>query len=167
MPIRGDRILVKIPEITVKRTNAEGQETEVPIVAKMKRGVAEFLGLEELDPLDPEMFGEFGGAGSNAGARFYKNVGGFRDESYTFVAHGKFTITEYFFNEQDEWTNEESEFKSCSVGFPRGHTVNEFIDFVRGREQDVQDKIRRLRFPSGRSISYNSGSGEEEEPATP
>lgn len=156
VPIRGDRILVKIEEIT-RTIPGEGETTtEVPIIVKMKRGIATYLNLEEIPLDDPLFLGTFA-SGVNEGKKFIKRIGGFRFASYTFIAKSKFSITEQYFDDSNEFVEENNDFKSFSIGFPKGHTVNEMFDWIKTWSNINQ--VRRIRTPSGISYPVNFGNG--------
>jgi hypothetical protein len=152
MPIRGDRQLVEIAEIT-----RDFNGTEQPIICKMKRGIKEwFDGLEELTLDSPRLTGTFSGSGSNSGATFYRRIGGFRESSWTLKRLGKFTITEYYFDDNGDWVNSSSEFKTITFGMPSGCTVNEIIDFLIAKvPEDEKDSLTKLITPAGVSVDLS------------
>lgn len=147
---------VEIPQIT-RDFNGE----ELPIVALMKRGIMEWF--NDLEPLalnSSRLQGEFDDNTtdepdqSNAGANFFRRIGGFRTDSYTLTKLGKFSITEYYFDSNGEWTSEANEFKSITFGLPGGVSVREIIEFLRVQiPSDQRDQMRRLKTPAG--VSYN------------
>lgn len=152
-PIRGDRLRVKIPEIT---RDFDGET--LPVVALMKRGIMEWF--SDLQPMalnDERVQGTFDGESAdatNTGKFFYRRIGGFRTGSWTLTKLGKFSITEYFFDENGEWKNEVNEFKSITFGMPGGVTVREIIEFLRVHIPDSErDEMRRIKTPEG--VSYN------------
>lgn len=156
MPIRGDRQLVEIPEIT-----RDFNGTEQPIVCKMKRGIKEwFDGLQELTLDSDRLRGTFSGSGSNSGASFYRRIGGFRESSWTLKKLGKFSITEYYFDDSGNWTNSSKEFKSITFGMPSGVSVIEIIDFLTAKvPEDEKDSLTKLITPAGVSVDLSFATG--------
>lgn len=124
-PIRGRRILVEIPEILDNT-----QPTGNPIIVKMKKGIAEYWGLQQIPTDDPRLRGVFAGAGTNAGATFQRRRGGFRFRSFTFLPVTQYSITEYYYDAQGNPISAPGNFNSMSIGFPKGVTVNEVVDWV-------------------------------------
>ena len=151
-PIRGDRLRVEIPEIT---RDFDGEQ--LSIVALMKRGIMEWFGLEPLKLNAPRVQGTFPSDdpdATNQGTFYYRRIGGFRTGSWTLTQLGKFSITEYFFDEDGEWQSEQNDFKSITFGMPGGVTVREIVEFLRVRiPEGERDNMRRLRTPQG--VSYN------------
>ncbi len=124
-PIRGRRILVEIPEILDNQT-----PTPQPIIVKMKRGIAEYFALQQIPSDDARLRGVFAGTGSNAGATYQSRKGGFRYRSFKFLAKTQYAITEYYYDAQNNPVNTISNFKTMSIGFPKGVTVNEVLDWL-------------------------------------
>lgn len=157
MPIRGRRWLVEIPEIT-RTFDVEGTPTELPIIVKMKRGLAEFFDLTQLESDAARLRGTFGGTGSNAGKTFQRRLGGFRQDSYKFLAKSEFSITEYYFDSSNNPVNNTGTFKTFSVGFPAGVTVNELIDWLKTKTTQAEE-IDFIVSPAGvqTPIYFESG----------
>lgn len=151
-PIRGDRLRVEIPEIT---RDFDGQQ--LSIVALMKRGIMEWFGLDPLKLNDPRVQGTFPSDSpdaTNQGKFYYRRIGGFRTGSWTLTKLGKFTITEYFFDENGAWQSQPGEFKSITFGMPGGVTVREIVEFLRVNIPTAeQPNMRRIQTPEG--VSYN------------
>lgn len=152
MPIRGYRILVEIPEITAP--NPGGVPDPAPIFVLMKRGIAEWCGLTEIKSNDPKLKGTFGGTGANQGASFIRNVGGYKTASYTIIGSVGIDITEYFDDAQGNPTSSVGTFKEVTIGFPTGHSVNEWIDFLDTLPEN--DKIAAYRTPRGKRRPYSA-----------
>lgn len=186
MPLRGDRILVKIPQITRivqpppaeegeegeepeegggggeegegEEGNAMEGETTQPIVVKMKRGIATWLGLEEIKTDDPLLVGTFASGQHLKGRKFIRRIGGFRFASFTFIGKKKLKIKEQFYEADGDLKEEDKELKSFDIGFPKGVTVNEVFDWV--KTWSKVSEIRRVRTPAGASYPINFGGGD-------
>lgn len=154
MPIRGNRKLYKIPEIQVGE-DALGAGGRA-IVVKMKEPIGDFLGLTQMSYNDPAFIGTYAGAGPNAGYKFIKRVGGFRESSFRVVAKTQFTIAEIVRKPDGSYAPENKTFKSFSIGFPGGVTVREFIAWITGR--GVNTQIDYIVTPSG--VSHPIGGNE-------
>lgn len=160
MPIRSPRRLYLIDEITRdvdddpdaidKLPGDTLPQTTVPIIAKIKESIGDYLGLTPLAYNDPIFTGVFGGEGLNTGAQYRKNLGGFRDASYTLVAETTFTITEKFYNDAGEFVTEENNFRTMTIGMPKGHSVTEIIAWL--ETTTALDSIRSLITPAGNTI---------------
>lgn len=146
MPVRSSRRLYKIEEITVLRPGG-GTPVEEPIVVKMKQSHADLLGLEPIPSDDPIWIGTFGGSGSNAGKKYHRNLGGFRERAYTLIAQTEFTV-----NERDSagTGTVASEFKTLTIGFPRGASVNEVFLWL--KDLPVAAQTAAIISPAGRRI---------------
>ena len=155
-PIRSPRRLYEIEEITVNFDDVPDAidppgGTVRNIFVKMKEAIGEYLGLEPIGYNDPRLIGTFGGNGLNTGSLYRRNIGGFRVASYTLIAESKFSLTEKFFNKSnDVYTEEVNQFKTMSIGFPKGHTVHEVVTWLGGLNNFSQ--IRALRTPAGRTV---------------
>lgn len=147
---RSNRKLYKIDEITVTR-NSGGTPTEEPIVVKMKKSHADFLGLEPLSPDDDLLRGTFGGSGGNAGKEYVRRIGGFRELPFTLVSKTQFTLTT---NTDDPETTEETEWKSITIGFPKGAAVHEVIDWL--LTLPVKNEIDALISPKGARHDFSA-----------
>lgn len=103
--------------------------TKRDIVVLMKEAIGDFLGLTAMAWNDPLNFGIFrtnpnqAGA-TNAGAAFTRRVGGFKQGSYTFEAKERYTISEIVKNDNG-FTRSNANFRTFTIGFPRGHSLNE------------------------------------------
>ena len=123
-----------------------------PMVVKMKKAVAQFLGLSLIAYDDPVFEGTFGGSGLNQGAKFRKRVGGRGDASYKLVAKDKFTISEYI-KTPSGTVRQNGAFRSIEIGFPRGHSVHEVIAWL--ATTPVFSQIGAIVPPSGSAIPLN------------
>lgn len=158
MPVRGSRRLYLLNEIQLREGTGENATTRA-ILAKIKQPIAEYFGLTPVNYNDPIFTATFGGEGGNAGARFRKNLGGFRDASYTLIAENNFQINERVDDGSGNFTAVESLFKTVSIGLPKGHSVSEVIDWI--ATFDNFDNIRALRTPKGNRIElFTNGGGE-------
>lgn len=154
MPIRGNRKLYKIQEIKVGEL-ADGTGGRA-IVVKMKEPIGDFLGLQQMSYNDPAFIGTFLGAGPNAGFKYIKRLGGFRESSFKVVAKTQFTIAEIVRKPDGSYGPENNTFKSFSIGFPGGVTVREFINWITAR--GVNSQIDYIVTPSG--VSHPIGGNE-------
>lgn len=159
MPVRSPRKLYLISQITVNldddsdATDPPGG-TVRPVIAKIKEGIGDFLGLTALAWNDPIFTGTFGGSGLNQGAAFRRNLGGFRVASYTLISSSFFTIGERYYNEETGLlVVANKQFKSVSIGFPKGHSVNEIISWL--AQTANFNQIAAIRTPAGRRIDIN------------
>ena len=150
MPVRSSRKLYKINEITVRRTNVTPAVTE-PIVVKMKASHAGFLGLTPLASDDPIFTGNVPASGDRPAYSYLRNLGGFRERAYTLEAVDKFTVTE---TDLDGESTTESEFKTLSIGFPRGASVLEVYNWIRALP--VATQIAALISYNGRRIPISA-----------
>lgn len=151
-PIRGDRLRVEIPEIT-----RDFDGSDLSIVALMKRGIMEWFGLEPLKLNALRVRGQFpddNADATNQGKFYYRRIGGFKTGSWTLTKLGKFSINEYFYDENGDWQSEEGEFKTITFGMPNGVTMREMVEFLRVRIPTAeQDNMRRIVTPEG--VGYN------------
>lgn len=155
-PIRSPRRLYLISNVTANQDdNKDGIDpatggTTRPVIAKIKEAIGEYFGLTPMAYNDPLFTAVFGGEGTNSGATFRKRFGGFRDASYTFIAKDQFSISEIVTNPTTGATSRvTNEFKSITVGFPKGHSVTEIIKWL--ETTNKLSEIRYLRSPSGAS----------------
>ena len=156
MPIRSPRRLYEVEEVTENVDDVPDAidppgGTVKPLFILMKEAIGEFLGLEPIGFNDPRLIGTFGGNGLNAGSLYRKKVGGYRVAGYTLISVSKFSLTEKFFNKStDVYTEEVNQFKTMTIGFPKGHTVHEVITWLAGLNNFSE--IRALRTPAGRTV---------------
>ncbi len=148
MPIRGSRKLYKITQIQVGGTSSGSGGRA--IVVKMKEPIADFLSLSPLPYNDPSLIGTFGGTGGNAGFKYIKRLGGYRFVSYKVVAKTTFTISEIVKGADGTYAPETNQFKSFSIGFPKGVTVREFVAWI--AQTGVVGEISYIVTPSGSSF---------------
>lgn len=158
MPIRSPRRLYEITEMQVNLDDDPDNVDIAPletvgglqrnVFVKMKEGIGDYLGMIPVPYNDPRLTGVFAGNGLNLGATYRRRLGGFRVASYTLIAKTTFVISErYFDSVQNTVVIANKEFKTMSIGFPKGHSVSEFIDFIVNR--DNVDKIQAIRSPNG------------------
>lgn len=162
MPIRSPRRFYKVdlikrdndddPDVIDKLPGDTLPQTTTSIVVKMKEGIGDYFGLTPAAWNDPIFSGIFGGNGLNTGAKYRRNVGGFRDASYTLIADGLFSIEEKYYEDnllgKPTLITETKDFKTMSIGFPIGHSVNEVIAWL--ATLDNFDTILALRTPAGK-----------------
>lgn len=155
MPVRSPRRLYLLDEITVNldddpnAVDSPGGTTR-PIIAKIKEGIGDYLGLTALEYNDPIFTGVFGGNGSNAGSSFRRNLGGFKVASYKLIAESFFTINEEYYNDDNEFIATTSNFKSISIGMPKGHSVTEVIAWLQTTTR--MSEIQSLVTPAGHKV---------------
>lgn len=165
MPIKSYRLLYKLEGITDLEPEPPDGIPDLPgttpvkvikpIYCLMKKSIGDFLGVVPLEWDAPELTATFGGNGTNKGSLYRKRVGGFRVASYTLVAVGKFTINEYVTQADGSIQPQPKLFKTISIGLPSGHSVNEFVKFLKTR--GVIDQVSAIRTPAGRSIPVSIG----------
>lgn len=165
MPIRSYRLLYKIDQITDLEPEPPDAIPDLPgttpgkikkpIYVLMKRSIGDFLGLVPLDWDDPSLTGTYQGNGGNKGSLYRKRVGGFRVASYTLVAVGKFSINEYLLQPDGSVNETPKLFKTISIGFPIGHSVNEFVTFL--KTTGIIGQVAAIRTPAGRSVPVSLG----------
>ncbi len=153
-PIRSPRRLYLISTITVPiDDNPDAIDpvaggTTRPIIAKIKEAVGEYLELTPLTYNNPIFTGTFGGNGTNKDAKFRKNLGGYRDASYTLVANNQFSIREFVRNQTTgDVTRVTNDFKTITIGFPKGHSVTEVLKWLESTPKLSQ--IRAVISPAG------------------
>lgn len=144
-PIRSPRGLYKIAQIT----RPQGA-LRVPVLAKFKRTVGDWLNLDEVEYNDPIFSGVFSGSGLNQGAKYRKRLGGYRSASYILVAKTQFVVQEYVRNAQGDYVKQDKKVKTISLGFPRGHSVNEVVAFVGSTNR--LNEIDAVITPSGSRV---------------
>lgn len=157
MPIRSPRRLYLInliqvnndddPDVIDRSPGVALTETKRPIVVKMKEGVGKFLGLTPMNWNDPQLRGIFKGGGLNLGQTYARRVGGFKTLSFTLLPETTFTIEEKYFNDQDVFVTRNSTFKSVTIGFPKGPTVDNVRRWLATTPNFNQ--IRGIRAPGG------------------
>lgn len=154
MPASSPRRLYKIDEITVTR-NVAGTPTEEPIIVKMKKSHAGLIGLTPIPSDDPIWEGTFGGSGNNAGKKYHRNLGGFRERSYTLVSNDG---NPYQLEVNDGAGGVTTkDFKTISIGFPRGCSVIEFFNWI--KELPIALETQAIITPNGRRIPLDEVGG--------
>lgn len=143
--VRSERRLYKIPEIEVNRGTAAAPVLE-PIIVKMKRTHGEYLGLTPLLQDDPLWLGTYA-SGPNSGKTYMRNFGGFRELPYTIVAETEFELQS---NTADGTGTEATNWKSITIGFPAGATVNKVFSWM--IDLTAAAEIAALITPAGRRI---------------
>lgn len=161
-PIRSSRAVYKIEYILANKDDTVGiidrtpaataPETTKIIYVKMKVAIAEWLGLKPLAYDAPEFTGTFQGNGLNKGLQFRRRIGGFRQASYTLIAETFFEVNEQVVNlETGQVTRPLKRLKTMSIGFPKGHSVTEIVNFLASTGKLAD--IKGVRSPSG-TITY-------------
>lgn len=165
MPIRSPRAVYAITGMTSNVNDSTtvidnlpgGTEpkTTKPVYCKMKISIGDFLGFTPLLSSDPIFIGTFKAGGLNAGAKYFKNIGGFREASYKVVSKGTFTINERVYDKTTKTTSTIAKnFKSFSIGFPKGHSVVEFITWL--KTSSKIGLIQAVITPKGRRIDVGT-----------
>lgn len=141
--------------------------TQKQIYVKMKRSIGDWLGLTPLAYNNSIWTGTFkaGQTGAtNTGSKFRRRVGGFRVASYTLIARGTFTIPELVRQADGSYLTVNTKFKSVSIGFPRGHSVTEFIDWLGTTTK--MGEVEAIRTPAGNTVPIYVASGTAPAPIT-
>ena len=126
-------------------------KTVKPIYCKMKVAIGNYFGLVALKADDIAFQGIFAGKGLNTGSKFYKNIGGYRFESYMLLPDKKFTVNELVFNAgTGEFTPTPRDLKSMNIGFPRGMSVTELLAWLITLTGSAN--VRAVVTPRGRKI---------------
>lgn len=147
---RSNRLVYKIDEITVNRGTAAAPVLE-PIVAKLKKSHADFLGLIPLASDDPLWTGTFQGSGANAGKEYLRQLGGFKENPFTLVAKTEFSLTT---NTDDPQVTETTMWKTITVGLPKGATMLEFKNWI--DTLAIRDQVKAIISPRGRRFPYSA-----------
>jgi hypothetical protein len=160
MPVRGRRRLYLIDAITANLDDNPGATdtpggTTRPIIIRMKKAVGDYFGLEPLLFNDPLFTGTFGGEGLNQGATFRRRLGGFKDAVYKLIAETSFDLTEQIFEADGSSTTENRSYRTLSIGFPKGHSVTEVIDWLASLNNF--DQINSIVSPAGYKTDLYSG----------
>lgn len=156
-PIRSPRKIYRVTGMTSNVNNAPGidnlpggtdVDTTKPLYVKMKKSVGDWLGLTPIASNDPIFTGIFAGEGLNKGTTYRKKIGGFKSGSYTLIAATIFTVNEIVVNsETGAVTTPTKKVRTISIGFPTGHSVNEFIAWISSTTR--ASEITAIRAPSG------------------
>ncbi len=156
-PIRSPRKIYRVTGMTSNVDDAPGidnlpggtdVDTTKPLYVKMKKSVGDWLGLTPIASNDPIFTGTFKGEGLNKGTTYRKKIGGFKSGSYTLIAATIFTVNEIVVNsETGAITTPTKKVKTISIGFPAGHSVNEFIAWISSTTR--ASEITAIRGPSG------------------
>lgn len=160
MPVRGKRRLYLINAITVNvdddpdAIDPPGGTTR-PIVIKMKKAIGDYFGLTPVLFNDPIFTGIFGGSGLNQGAEFRKRLGGFKDAAYKLIAETTFDLTEEITNPDGTTSTVNRSYRSLTIGFPKGHSVTEVIDWLASLTNF--DQINSIVSPHGYRTDLYSG----------
>lgn len=153
--VRSSRVLVKIDQIKVKRGTGP-TATQEAVIVKMKDSHRIFLSILKLDGDDPILQGTFGGSGPNAGKKYLRVLGGFRERSFTLVAKSSFQMEDTVRNPDGTNTVTLKAFRSISIGFPKGVSVIEVFNWLRGLDPDVVNQIGYIRTPNGRRVDFTT-----------
>lgn len=155
--VRSGRILTKISEIT-RPKKVGATKVQVPIIVKMKRSHARLLGQTQIQSNDEALYGTFGGAGTNSGKRFLKNIGGYRSSSFKFVGEKPWDIQETKVNLDGTTTTTTVQVKSISIGFPGGVASHEVIAWVNSKNSTFRNNLLAIITPNGRRFAYTDAS---------
>ena len=162
MPVRGSRRLYLVDQIQVNLDdNPDGTDeapaqteggSKRPIIAKIKEPIGNYFGLTPLDFDDAIFDGVFNGkeGSGNRGSKFRRRLGGFKVASYKFIAKTEFEITELVVNPDGAYGEVTAFFKSVSIGLPKGHSVNEVIEWAKTFSN--LENVRTLVTPKGHGI---------------
>lgn len=168
MPIRSPRALYEIRDFGVNYDDNPDAVDEAPIeteggdvremYAKIKTSIGDYLGLTPLPFDDPFLTGIFQSRipedrpqAGNVGSRYRKRLGAFKVASYKLISKTVFEIEEqYYDSEAEEYVNQTANFKTMSIGLPKGHSVNEFIGWMLGWNN--LENIAAIVTPKGRRI---------------
>jgi len=163
-PIRSPRQIYKLSTIQVNLDdNATATDTaptqtvagtKRPIYIKMKESVGDWLGLKPLAYNSADFTGTFGGSGLNQGANFRRRIGGFRDASYTLIAKSEFTVKELVKQANGSYSQVDKKVKTISIGFPKGHSVVEVINFLAATGK--LSEVIAIRTPAGSRVSIST-----------
>ena len=127
-------------------------KTFKPIYCKMKVAIGDYFGLVALASNDIAFQGTFGGAGLNKGAKYFKNIGGFREDSFKLHAKTKFTISQYVTTKgSPEVTKVSKDFATLSIGFPKGVSVTELLAWLTTLTNSTN--VIAVSTPNGRRIN--------------
>lgn len=165
MPVRSPRAVYLITGMTAnvdddpnKIDNLPGgtePKTTKAVYAKMKISIGDFLGLVPLAATDAAFQGTFKPGGMNAGAKYYRNIGGFREAAYTIEAKTTFAVNERVYSKTTKTTTiVANNFKTLSIGFPKGHSVTEFLAWIQTNAKIAQ--IRAVITPKGRRVDLGA-----------
>jgi hypothetical protein len=127
--------------------DTQAGNTTRPIIVKMKRAIGDYFGLTPLAFNDPIWTGTFGGNGLNTGSEYRRRLGGFKDAAYTIVAKNVFTLTERIVQADGTTADQTRDYKSVTIGFPKGHSVTEFVDWLVSTTR--LEEIAYIRSPRG------------------
>lgn len=163
MPIRSPRLIYKIDSIVRNLDDTPGQidiaptetvdGTTSPIYVKIKKGIADYFGLDPVPSNDPIFTGVFAGEGLNKGSTYRRNIGGYRAGSYKFLAKTTFLIQETYYDSTLNTIIEQTKaFRSMSIGFPLGHSVHEVLAWLDTLQNN--DKVIAVVGPSGKQQPY-------------
>ena len=161
MPIRSPRYVYEL-NITITAYNDDDPAaidtapaqtvsgTARSLYVKMKKSIGDWLGLSPMAYNHPAFTGTFkaGQTGAtNTGSKFRRKVGGFRVAAYTLIAETDFEIPELVKQDDGSYKTVNTKFKTISIGFPMGHSVNEFIDWL-GTTSRIGE-VAAVRTPHG------------------
>ena len=162
MPVLSPRAVYLIKGATSNVDDAPGiidnlpggtePKTFKPIYCKMKVAIGDYFGLTALASDDIAFQGTFGGNGLNKGLKYYKNIGGFREESFKLYAQTTFDISQYVYNKGTKTTTKVSKnFSTISIGLPKGVSVTEFLAWLTTLTNSAN--VAAVSTPKGRRIN--------------
>lgn len=141
--------------------------TQKQIYVKIKKSIGDWLGLTPLPYNSGAWTGRFQAeqtGATNTGSKFRRRIGGFRVASYTLIARTDFEIPELVKQADGSYKTVNTKFKSVSIGFPRGHSVTEFIDWMGTTSRFGE--VEAVRTPAGNTVPIYVASGTAPAPTT-
>jgi hypothetical protein len=154
-----DQNLDDVPDAIDQAPNETVGGTVIEIYAKIKKGIGDYFGLTPLPYDDPYLTGTFQGNGLNNGASYRRNIGGFRVASYKFISKTTFSIEEeYYDKDLGIYVQAPKNFRTLSIGLPKGHSVNEVVSWT--LQWQNTDNIAGMVTPSGRKVDMTIASSD-------
>lgn len=170
-PVKGPRLIYKL-ELT-KYTRVGGDDKPeagntpagaAPVAIKtilyvrMKKPVGKWLGLTPL-PFDaPEYRGFFDQQSSDTATNdtygYRRKFGGFRFKSFKLHAKTQFTINEMVKGNDELYTEVARRFRTISIGFPFGVTVDSFLGWLKSTSR--MGEIQGVTTPHGHYIETDT-----------
>ena len=174
MPVRGPRFVYRITLIRVPNddqlatidpaiTTGANVQTSRDAYVKMKRSIGDWLSLLPISYNDAIWTGTFAAGqtgATNTGTIFRRRVGGFKEASYKLTARTRFVIPELVRQQDGNYIQVNSPFRSISIGFPKGHSVTEIINWLATTPRIGE--ISTVTSPSGASTPVYVGGAQEQ-----
>lgn len=162
MPVRSPRAvyLIKgavsnvddVPNVIDNLPGNTEVKTFKPIYCKMKVAIGDYFGLVALKSDDLAFQGTFAGNGLNKGSKYFKNIGGFKEDSFKLYAKTTFDISQYVYDEATKTTTKVNKnFSTISIGFPKGVSVNELLAWLTTLTNSAN--VLAVSTPNGRRIN--------------